>query len=82
VTGSDLSRRAPTVAITHVSRTADEVAAHLASREIYAWSGNFYAMELTEWLGVELRGGFVRLGLVHYNTPEEVDRTLAALDEL
>ena len=43
------------------------------------WSGNFYALELAERMGVESRGGFVRLGLVHYNTSEEVDRTLTAL---
>ncbi len=79
---ADLPRRAPTVAITHTNKRADEVAEHLARREIYVWSGNFYALELTDTLGVEAGGGFVRLGLVHYNTVEEVDRLLAALDEV
>jgi cysteine desulfurase family protein (TIGR01976 family) len=79
---ADLPRRAPTVAITHTNRRADEVAEHLARRGIYVWSGNFYALELTEALGVEASSGFVRLGLVHYNTVEEVDRLLAALDEV
>jgi cysteine desulfurase family protein (TIGR01976 family) len=78
----DLARRSPTLGITHATRPAREVAEHLAQREIYAWAGNFYALELTEALDVEARGGFVRLGLVHYNTEAEVDRTLAALDEL
>jgi selenocysteine lyase/cysteine desulfurase len=41
-----------------------------------------YALELTERLGLEQRGGVLRLGLVHYNTVEEVGRLLAALDEL
>jgi cysteine desulfurase family protein (TIGR01976 family) len=77
----DLGRRTPTFAVTHVTRPALEVAEHLARREIYAWSGNFYALEAAERLGVEARGGFLRLGLVHYNTAEEVERTLAALDE-
>jgi selenocysteine lyase/cysteine desulfurase len=45
------------------------------------WSGNLYALELTRRLGLEGRGGFLRLGLVHYNTAEEVDRLLKALDE-
>ena len=39
-----------------------------------------YALELTGRLGLEDRGGFLRLGLVHYNTPEEIDAVLAALD--
>jgi cysteine desulfurase family protein (TIGR01976 family) len=78
----DLPRRTPTFAVTHTTRPALEVAEHLARREIYAWSGNFYALEAAERLGVEARGGFLRLGLVHYNTADEVERTLAALDEI
>jgi selenocysteine lyase/cysteine desulfurase len=41
-----------------------------------------YAYELSERLGLEQQGGFLRLGLVHYNTLEEVERTLQTLDEL
>jgi cysteine desulfurase family protein (TIGR01976 family) len=78
----DLPRRAPTVSITCAGNDAEALARHLAAREIYAWQGNFYALELSERLGVEERGGFLRLGLVHYNTAEEVDRVLAALDEV
>jgi cysteine desulfurase family protein (TIGR01976 family) len=74
--------RAPTVSITCADRTPEQVAAHLAARHMYVWNGNLYALELTERLGLEERGGFVRLGLVHYNTAEEVDRVLQALDEL
>jgi cysteine desulfurase family protein (TIGR01976 family) len=78
----ELPHRTPTFAITHATRPALEVAEQLALREIYAWSGNFYALELAERLGVEARGGFLRLGLVHYNTADEVERTLSALDEV
>jgi cysteine desulfurase family protein (TIGR01976 family) len=76
-----LDGRVPTVALT-ADRTPEEMARHLAEREIYAWNGNMYALELSERLGLEGGGGFLRLGLVHYNTAEEVDRTLRALDEL
>jgi cysteine desulfurase family protein (TIGR01976 family) len=78
----DLPRRAPTVAFTHATKDPEAVARHLAGREIYSWAGNFYALELAERLGVEARGGFLRLGLVHYNTAQEVERLFAALDEL
>jgi cysteine desulfurase family protein (TIGR01976 family) len=74
--------RVPTVAITAKDRTPLQIAEHLASREMYAWNGNMYALELTERLGVEERGGLLRLGLVHYNTIEEIERLLQALDEL
>ena len=43
---------------------------------------DLYALGLTERLGLEDRGGFLRLGLVHYNTPEEIDQLVQALDEL
>ncbi len=79
---ADPTRRAPTVAITCRDRSAAEVAGHLAAREIYVWHGNFYALELTERLGVEAQGGLLRLGLVHYNTPDEITRLVQALDEL
>jgi cysteine desulfurase family protein (TIGR01976 family) len=75
----DLGRRAPTVAITARDRTPAELAEQLAQQEIYAWNGNMYGLELVERLGLEESGGILRLGLVHYNTPEEVNRTLAAL---
>ena len=46
------------------------------------WDGNYYALNVTERLGVEESGGMVRIGLVHYNTSDEVDRLLAALKDV
>jgi cysteine desulfurase family protein (TIGR01976 family) len=77
-----LSERVPTVSITTADRTPQQIAEHLAKREIYTWNGNMYALELTERLGLEEHGGLLRLGLVHYNTTEEIDALLQALDEL
>jgi cysteine desulfurase family protein (TIGR01976 family) len=74
--------RVPTVSITARDRSPLQIAEHLASREMYTWNGNMYALELTERLGLEEHGGLLRLGLVHYNTLEEIDRLLQALDEL
>jgi len=58
-----------------------EIAKFLCDRGIFTWDGNFYAMNLSERLGVESKGGVLRVGLVHYNTAEEVDRLLKALSE-
>ena len=58
-----------------------KIAAFLGQRGIFTWDGNFYALNLSERLGVEQHGGVLRVGLVHYNTAEEVDRLLAALGE-
>jgi len=58
-----------------------KIAAFLGGRGIFTWDGNFYALNLSERLDVEQHGGVLRVGLVHYNTAEEVDRLLAALRE-
>jgi selenocysteine lyase/cysteine desulfurase len=46
---------------------------------MFTWDGNYYALNLSERLGVESQGGMLRIGLVHYNTMEEVERLLEAL---
>ncbi|MBR8839090.1 MAG: cysteine desulfurase-like protein [Stigonema ocellatum SAG 48.90 = DSM 106950] len=74
--------RTPTVAIRLFGQTPDTIAKKLGDRGIFTWHGNFYALGLTERLGVEDSGGFVRIGLVHYNTVEEIDRLLKALNEI
>ena len=72
--------RTPTFALTHPERSPDELAAALGERDIAAWPGNYYALEIMERLA--LTDGCLRIGIVHYNTAEEVDRLLAALAEL
>ena len=58
------------------------MAAYLGERGIFTWDGNYYALNLSERLGVEPDGGMLSIGLVHYNTAEEVARLLEALREL
>jgi selenocysteine lyase/cysteine desulfurase len=58
-----------------------EIARFLGGRGLFTWDGNFYAMNLSERLGVERKGGVLRIGLVHYNTAEEVEHLLTALRE-
>lgn len=75
-------RRTPTVAIRLAGHTPRELADFLGTRGIFTWDGNYYALNLTTCLGVESTGGMLRIGLVHYNTAEEVERLLGALREL
>ncbi|NND98444.1 MAG: cysteine desulfurase-like protein [Pirellulaceae bacterium] len=71
-------QRLPTVSISHAKLTSVQFATQLAAHGIFAWHGNYYALPLTEQLGVE-PDGMVRIGAVHYNTVEEIDRLLAAV---
>jgi len=78
----DLDKRVATVAIRKQGTTPAQLAAALAEQNIFAWDGNFYALNLTDRLGVEPSGGLLRLGLVHYNTLEEIDRCLAVIESV
>ncbi len=75
-------QRTPTVAVRIDGHTPHELAVFLGQRGIFTWDGNYYALNLSERLGVEQDGGMLRIGLVHYNTAEEVERLLAALREI
>ena len=79
---AQLERRCPTFAVRIAHRTPLELATRLGERGFFTWDGNYYALNLTEQLDVEKDGGFLRIGLAHYNTAEEVDRFLTALREL
>jgi cysteine desulfurase family protein (TIGR01976 family) len=78
---SRLSERVPTVSFVHRRHDSAAVAKHLAARGIFVWNGNMYALRLSESLGLEPHG-MVRVGLLHYNTPDEIDRLIEALREL
>ena len=77
-----LDRRCPTVAVRLAGHTPLELATRLGECGIFTWDGNYYALNLTERLDVEKDGGFLRIGLAHYNTASEVERLLQALREI
>ncbi len=77
-----MHQRVPTFSFTLRGHAPRSVAEHLAQQNIYAWDGNFYALSVTERLGLESNGGLIRIGLTHYNTYDEVDRLVSALQAL
>jgi cysteine desulfurase family protein (TIGR01976 family) len=74
--------RCGTLAVRIEGHSPLQLATKLGERGFFTWDGNYYALNLTEHLGVEKSGGFLRIGLVHYNTMEEVDRLQAAMREI
>ncbi len=77
-----LDERVPTVSFTVEGRKPRQVAAALAEAGFYVWDGNYYALAVTERLGLEDTGGMVRVGPVHYNTVDEIDRLGRALHNI
>jgi cysteine desulfurase family protein (TIGR01976 family) len=75
------AERCSTISLRIGNQHPTVIAKYLGERGIFTWDGNYYALNLTERLGVEALGGMLRIGLVHYNTMEEVERLLAALRE-
>jgi cysteine desulfurase family protein (TIGR01976 family) len=72
--------RVPTFSITHDTLSPEEAATRLGEQGFAVWHGNYYAVEIMKRLGLD--DGAVRIGIVHYNTTDEVERLLGALDEL
>jgi cysteine desulfurase family protein (TIGR01976 family) len=79
---TQFQHRTPTIALRLRGQRPEQLAKALGDRGIYTWHGNFYALNLTECLGVEAEGGLLRIGFVHYNTLEEVNHLLEVLQEL
>jgi cysteine desulfurase family protein (TIGR01976 family) len=77
-----MAGRVPTFGITVAGHDPHALSEALAARDIFAWAGNFYAVEAIARLGLTDRGGLLRLGLCHYNTADEVDRVVGALAEI
>jgi cysteine desulfurase family protein (TIGR01976 family) len=76
-----LAERVPTLSFNHARLSPLELARALDEAGIFAWHGNYYAQPVTEALGLEPEGA-VRIGLLHYNTCDEVDRLIAVLADL
>jgi cysteine desulfurase family protein (TIGR01976 family) len=79
---SQFHNRCSTVSVRLPNHSPLETAKFLGDRGIFTWDGNYYALNLAERLGVADKGGFLRIGLVHYNTSDEVSRLLSALHDL
>jgi cysteine desulfurase family protein (TIGR01976 family) len=74
-----LQERVPTVSFTWEGRHPRDIAAALGEQGIFVWDGNYFALAVTTRLGLEGKGGMVRIGAVHYNTVEEIRRLGDAL---
>lgn len=72
--------RVSTFALNVPAKSPAEVAEELGRRGIFVWHGDYYAIEVMRRLGLD--DGAVRVGIVHYNTADEVDRLLAELRAL
>jgi cysteine desulfurase family protein (TIGR01976 family) len=77
-----LEKRVPTFSFTLQGRSPLQVAEHMGSHDINIWNGNFYALAVTQRLGLEGSGGLIRVGASHYNTVAEIERFGEVLREI
>src|SRR5215204_1102886 len=75
-------RKTPTIAFRVKDYSTDEVCARMLGYGNFVAAGDFYASTLAEKLGIKDSGGFVRAGLAPYNTQEEIDEFVTALERL
>lgn len=76
------SRLAPVIAFSIAGRSSTEIVRELNKRQIAIGHGNFWAARLIKALGMTAEEGVIRIGLAHYNNDEDVDRLIAALQEI
>ncbi len=78
---SRLNQRVPVFSMRKEGKHPEEMAKILASENIFCWNGHFFAIELIRRLGLEEKGGFLRIGLVHYNTIEEIEKFISIIEK-
>jgi selenocysteine lyase/cysteine desulfurase len=74
-----LEERVPTVSFTLQGKDPAQIAQAIGEQGIYVWNGHNYALAIVERLGLLEAGGMIRVGPVHYNTLEEIERFREAL---
>jgi cysteine desulfurase family protein (TIGR01976 family) len=72
--------RAPTIAFKPLQHSSQSIANRLQDGGIGTENGNFYAHRLISDLGIDADDGVVRLSLLHYNTPQDVEKILHQLE--
>lgn len=77
-----VDKRVSTISFTIDGHDPAEIARHLDRHGINTWNGNFYALAVTARLGLEDKGGLLRVGAVHYNTADEIDQLVRVLRAL
>ena len=77
---AELAHRVPTISLTHTDVTPKALSESLAAEGLFTWYGNHYALPFTEAVGLE-PDGTLRIGLLHYNTMDEVERLIGALEK-
>jgi cysteine desulfurase family protein (TIGR01976 family) len=75
-----MAGRTPTFALTHAYVSAEEASRRLGDLGFATWHGNYYAVEIMRRLGLD--DGALRIGIVHYNTEDEVRALLRELARL
>lgn len=70
---ADCQRRTPTFALTFKRHVPEQVARRLGRHNICVGSGHFYAQGLIQRLNLQDSGGVLRIGMMHYNTLQEID---------
>ena len=79
---SAMDRRVPTVSFSVEGRHPDQLAKALGDKNIFVWSGHNYALEAVRVMGLLEKGGLVRVGPVHYNTEEEIEKFFEELEPI
>jgi cysteine desulfurase family protein (TIGR01976 family) len=77
-----LDERVPTVSFTLAGKRPEAVAEEIGKQQIYVWNGHNYALAIVERMGLLDAGGMIRVGPVHYNTKDELQKFGEVLEKV
>ncbi|MFN8388091.1 MAG: cysteine desulfurase-like protein [Anaerolineales bacterium] len=77
-----LDERVPTVSFTVQGKDPEQLAKAIGDENIYVWNGHNYALAIVERLGLLEAGGMIRVGPVHYNTVDELEKFGEVLEKV
>ena len=78
---ASFTRRVPTVSFSHPRLVPADMANFLDAHGVYVWNGHSYGNDVIERLGLQDRGGVLRIGPTHYNTVDELDTALTLIED-
>ena len=78
----DVEERVATVSFVHERHQPSRIVAEAHAAGVGIRHGNMYAYRLCEAMKIPVEEGVVRISAVHYNTVEEIDRLMDALDPM
>ncbi len=74
--------RAPTFSFTVDDKTSKDISKILVSNKIATRNDNFYAWRCLKYLGIDTNDGVIRISMAHYNSKDDINNLINAINKI